>query len=179
MTEVGTREPPALGNTGFVLSMASWANSLPTAQKVLSPCTFSGNESNTRPHFLPACTICPPLTNIILLSTIQRKKLKHLPLPLIHGCMFRFLLLVGPNLPWHHFPWSQIFGVLQQMRNRFQGVACVAQFPQGRLPGLVPFIFRCERRNSSGSRGRECSQLKAWTSQPKDWMRSQLTTMSH
>lgn len=134
-----------------MLSMANWANSLPTAKKVLSPCTFSGNESNTKPHFLPACTICPSLTNIILLSTIQRKKLKHLPLPLIHGCIFRFLFLVGPNLPWHHFPRSQIFGVLQQMRNRFQGVACTAQSPQDRLPGLVLFILDMKGRTAAAA----------------------------
>lgn len=135
----------------FVLSIANWVYSLPTAKEVLSPCTFSGSESNTRPHFLPTCTICPSLTNIILLPTIERKKLKHLPLVLIHGCICRFLFLVGPNLPWHHFPWSQIFDVLQQMQNRFQGVACTAQSLQGRLPGLVPLIFRYERQKAAAA----------------------------
>lgn len=159
--------------------MASWANSLPTAKKVYHH-ALSPGMSQIQGHTSCQHVLFVHLWQILFyFLPYKERNSKHLPLPLIHGRMFRFLLLVGPNLPWHHFPWSQIFGVLQQMRNRFQGVACVAQSPQGRLPGLVPFIFRCERRNSSGSRGRECSQLKAWTSQPKDWMRSQLTTMSH
>lgn len=88
----------------FVLGMANWANSLPTAQKVLSPCASYWERVRYKATFPASCTICSALTNITLLSTIQRKKLKHLPLPLIHGCRCEFLCPVGLNLPWHHFP---------------------------------------------------------------------------
>lgn len=62
-------------------------------------CT-NGSESYTRQGLLPASTVCLALTNIIPLSTVQRKKLKHLKLPLIYGmymssCFWFCLIYLG------------------------------------------------------------------------------------
>lgn len=103
MMELESRELLVLRNAGGL----RWARPVglapSTVKKVLSLHTLNGSESNTGSYFLPAHTVCSVLTNIILLSIIHRKKLKHLQLPPMHGCVIGFLFPAGPNLSWHYF----------------------------------------------------------------------------
>lgn len=122
-------------------------------------CTQS--ESYTREVYLSVCTICLVLTNIIPISIVQRRKLKHLKLPLIYRLIcYKFLCPVPPNLPWHYFHRSQIFDALKQMQNRFQCGVYTTQYPQCKLFGFLHLRFSDMNYflTEDSSRGKESNQ---------------------